>query len=1016
MAGVNPLRQIFLSCVTDEFGAHRQLLKGDLSLPGVAVREQQDFVQGGGNLLEKLDRYLSQCDAVIHLVGEKTGHAAKRAEIDWLLAHYPQFLKKFPFLAAELHAAAPAVSYTQLEAWLALFHGRGCYIYRPASFDSRPLAAGDPQLVHWNHLRTLGKDRSTFDDEQHLCRRVLRDLNDLWPNTYPSSPCRLAYPTLGELFIGREEFVTNLRQRFEHVRQSGRWPIQLVHGLGGVGKTRLIVEYAWRYRDHYAAVLMVSADPPEALDRGLAELAGVLLTNDDPTRPQPERVRETLSWLSAHPGWLLLIDNVDTEESRDAVAGRLPSWANGHVLITGRVSSWPRDVKAIDLHVLAPDEAARFLVEATAEERQTQPEDAAVARALANEDLGGLCLALEQAAAYIRERRISLAEYRKRWATNQGHVREWAHKVLMRYREEKGVSLSVATTWQTTFDELSPPARALLEMLSWLAPDPIPEGLLREAETESQLQTHSRDPQADVETAIVELRRYSLLLPSAGCDFVATGQVHRLVQLIVRERLPEESADTSLKAMLAALDACVPREPSDVRTWPVLDPLRPHLLAAIVHAEKLAISQPTTRLQSQLGIQLWSKALYQDAEPLMRRSLAVGEESFGPEHPTVALRLNNLAQLLQATNRLAEAEPLMRRALAIDEKSFGPDHPDVATDLNNLAQLLQDTNRLVEAEPPMRRALAIDEKSFGPEHPNVARDLNNLALLLQATDRLAQAEPLMRRALAIDEKSFGPDHPDVAIDLNNLALLLQDTNRLAEAETLMRRALAMDEKSLGTKHPNVAIRLNNLALLLQATNRLAEAEPLMRRALAIDEKSFGPDHPNVAIRLNNLAQLLQDTNRLAEAEPLLRRALAINERSLGPEHPNVAVLLNNLAQLLQATKRFAAAEPLMRGALAIDVKSFGPEHPDVAIDLNNLAQLLRATNRLAEAEPLMRRHVAILVGFGRATGHEHPHMQAALQNYRSLLEDMNLDQTEIARRLAPFETPPTKSTEADPQT
>ena len=176
MAGVNPLRQIFLSCVTDEFGAHRQLLKGDLSLPGVAVREQQDFVQGGGNLLEKLDGYLSQCDAVIHLVGEKTGHAAKRAEIDWLLAHYPDFLKKFPFLAGEMHAEVPAISYTQLEAWLALFHGCACHIYRPATFDSRPLAADDPQLVHWNHLRSQGTNRGTFDDEQELCRRVLRGL------------------------------------------------------------------------------------------------------------------------------------------------------------------------------------------------------------------------------------------------------------------------------------------------------------------------------------------------------------------------------------------------------------------------------------------------------------------------------------------------------------------------------------------------------------------------------------------------------------------------------------------------------------------------------------------------------------------------------------------------------------------------------------------------------------------------------------------------------------------------
>jgi tetratricopeptide (TPR) repeat protein len=142
-------------------------------------------------------------------------------------------------------------------------------------------------------------------------------------------------------------------------------------------------------------------------------------------------------------------------------------------------------------------------------------------------------------------------------------------------------------------------------------------------------------------------------------------------------------------------------------------------------------------------------ALYQKADPLMRRALEIHEASFGADHPNVAIRLNNLAQLLQATNRLSEAEPLMRRALEIDEASFGPDHPKVAIRLNNLAQLLQATNRLSEAEPLMRRALEIDEASFGPDHPNVAIRLNNLAQLLQATNRLSEAEPLMRRALEI---------------------------------------------------------------------------------------------------------------------------------------------------------------------------------------------------------------------------------------------------------------------------
>jgi len=375
-----------------------------------------------------------------------------------------------------------------------------------------------------------------------------------------------------------------------------------------------------------------------------------------------------------------------------------------------------------------------------------------------------------------------------------------------------------------------------------------------------------------------------------------------------------------------------------------------------------------------------------EAEPLYRRALAINEQSFGANHPIVATNLSNLARLLQATNRLAEAESLMRLALASFEHSVGADHPSVAICLNNLAQLLNETNRLAEAEPLMRRALAIDEQSFGPDHPKVAIRLSNLAQLLQATNRLADAEPLYRRALAIDEQSFGADHPSVATCLNNLAELLRATNRRAEAEPLYRRALAIDEQSLGDDHPNVARDLNNLAQLLNDTNRLAKAEPLMRRALAIDERSFGDDHPSVATALLNLADLLRTTNRLAEAEPLMRRALAIWELSLGEHHPNVASALSNLAQLLQATNRLAEAEPLYRRALAIDERSFGADHPKVATNLNNLAELLRATNRLAEAEPLCRRALAI---DEQSLGDDHPNVARDLNNLAELLRTTN---------------------------
>ena len=142
-----------------------------------------------------------------------------------------------------------------------------------------------------------------------------------------------------------------------------------------------------------------------------------------------------------------------------------------------------------------------------------------------------------------------------------------------------------------------------------------------------------------------------------------------------------------------------------------------------------------------------------------------------------------------------EAEPLYRRALAIDDQSYGPEHPTVARDLNNLAQLLKATNRLEAAEPLMRRALEIDERSYGPEQPEVARDLNNLALLLKATDRLEEAEPLSRRMLGIllnFTRRTGHPHPHINTALANFKAILKALGR-SEAEIAARLGALLGE-------------------------------------------------------------------------------------------------------------------------------------------------------------------------------------------------------------------------------
>ncbi len=757
-----------------------------------------------------------------------------------------------------------------------------------------------------------------------------------------------------------------------------------VQGLGGVGKSTLAIQYAWENRDRYAGVWWLGADSPAGIVDGLVALGAQFNPALAEVQDRAEAARWTLAFLADggfEKPWLLLYDNVPQPK---ALEGLLPR-AGAHVLVTTRWPDWQGRAAAVPLGVFAPDEAVAFLL------ARTGRSDAQGAAALAR-DLGHLPLALDHAAAYCRRTGVAFETYRA-----------LLPDLIKRAPKDADYPADVYATFSLAIERAAADcaeAEQLMCLLAYFAPDDIPLDVIG-ATAMSEIERGE---------ATAALHEVSLLDIKSGGDGKPTVSVHRLVQMVVRDRLAArgEAEEAATRALTLVANAFPSGDnPGDVRSWPACASLRPHALSALASVpEQGEAALWISFLSGQLAVYLSARAEYGEAEQLYSRALAIAETSFGPGHPKVAIRLNNLAQLLQATNRLAEAEPSMRRALAIDEESFGPGHPNVARDLNNLAALLQATNRLAEAEPLMRRALAIDEESFGPGHPKVARDLNNLASLLQDTNRLAEAEPLMRRALAIDEESFGPGHPNVAIRLNNLAALLQDTNRLAEAEPLMRRALAIDEESFGPGHPNVASALNNLAQLLQATNRLAEAEPLMRRALAIDEESFGPGHPNVATDLNNLAALLQATNSLAEAEPLMRRALATDEESFGPGHPNVARDLNNLAGLLQDTNRLAEAEPLMRRALAIDEESFGPGHPEVAASLNNLAQLLQATNRLAEAEPLARRAVEIWTA---SLGPDHPNTQTGMRNYLGIVAALRgVDVETLVKELQGRSEPPAR--------
>ncbi|MFO0697726.1 MAG: tetratricopeptide repeat protein, partial [Nitrospira sp.] len=235
----------------------------------------------------------------------------------------------------------------------------------------------------------------------------------------------------------------------------------------------------------------------------------------------------------------------------------------------------------------------------------------------------------------------------------------------------------VAIAWQTSFDQLTAPARQLLQRLAWLAPDPIPESLM-------EVPVPENDEQIDAFEPLAELESYSLVNRATDRP---SFSVHRLVQEVTRRKERDDSVHTALIEAQHWIDASFIGDPQNPDDRPVLNPLLTHVLGVSAYADETGITEPTARLMNQAGRLLDAKAQYAEAEPLYLRALAIREQILEPNHPDVAQSLNDLAELYRTQGVYAQAEPLHQRALAILEQAMGPDHPDVAQSLNDLAEL-----------------------------------------------------------------------------------------------------------------------------------------------------------------------------------------------------------------------------------------------------------------------------------------------------------------------------------------
>ncbi len=244
-------KKLFLSAVSREFLAYRTLLTGDLKRPALDVAVQEDFIVSGGSTLAKLDDYIRACDGIIHLIGKATGDAPEEPAVAALLQKYPDLGTKLPPLKPALRKPQPGFSYTQWEAYLAMYHDRPLFVYRPTDFERDTLDVPrdsrfvlDPvefqaQREHYQRISALGHDRGQFLNEERLSSAVLRDLVEILPRLQPSiavSATRLRHTT--ERLIGRDEDLARMDSAW-----NGNKNVVVVRAFGGMGKTSLVATW-----------------------------------------------------------------------------------------------------------------------------------------------------------------------------------------------------------------------------------------------------------------------------------------------------------------------------------------------------------------------------------------------------------------------------------------------------------------------------------------------------------------------------------------------------------------------------------------------------------------------------------------------------------------------------------------------------------------------------------------------------------------------------------------------------